>query len=150
MLISSWLTSLVKKQNSHRTISHKRVHGWSQSHSPRRQRPIDPAIVRLEQLEERALLSALTVETIAEFAQAGIERWEQAGLSAEQLQALQGINYNVDDLPSHRLGVAQGLNAVLESAKLLASRETKVQILFIGDGPVKAKLQKQAEDFTVN
>ncbi len=68
-------------------------------------------------------------------------------MARKRLRDMLGLKDNFVLVYAGLLGVAQGLNAVLESAKLLASRETKVQFLFIGDGPVKAKLQKQAEDF---
>lgn len=44
------------------------------------------------------------------------------------------------------LGVAQGLHAVLEAAHDLMHQAANVQFLLIGDGPVKAKLQEQAQD----
>jgi colanic acid biosynthesis glycosyl transferase WcaI len=44
------------------------------------------------------------------------------------------------------LGVAQGLHAVLEAAQDMKHQATEVQFLLIGDGPVKAKLQEQAQD----
>jgi glycosyltransferase involved in cell wall biosynthesis len=42
------------------------------------------------------------------------------------------------------LGIAQGLEIVLEAAALLSERDPDVRFLLIGDGPVKAGLQEQA------
>ena len=42
------------------------------------------------------------------------------------------------------LGIAQGLPAVVEAAGRLAALASNVHFLFIGDGPVKSALQKQA------
>jgi glycosyltransferase involved in cell wall biosynthesis len=43
------------------------------------------------------------------------------------------------------LGIAQGLEATLEAASLLAAAEPAVHFLFIGDGPVKRALQERAK-----
>lgn len=43
------------------------------------------------------------------------------------------------------MGIAQGLESSLEAAEHLATTEPSVHFLYIGDGPVKAELQKKAD-----
>ncbi len=64
------------------------------------------ASLNLEKLEDRVNPSGLflTQSEVQELADAAVDQWVEAGISQEQLEVLQNLNYQIADLGEHHLG----------------------------------------------
>ena len=71
------------------------------------------AEVELVSVDE--VTSQLNEQTLRAIADVAAQRWAEQGLTAEQLTALQGINYQVSDMSGNRLGVASGTSITIDS-----------------------------------
>ncbi len=78
--------------------------------------PVEPPAEAPEpvQAQQSDVEQDVTKEQVDAAADAGIARWLEAGITDEQLAALQAIDYSIEDLAAGRLGSAEGMTVTID------------------------------------